>query len=145
MSVKTPNPEQQAAIEAPGLVFVSAGAGTGKTLVLVERFVRAVCDQGLSVDSVLVITYTDRAAGELRSRIRNRLVELGRTDLARELDGAWISTIALADEIVVLDAGRIVARGTHDELVETDAVYHQIYEHGLLEHKMIEEVEATAS
>ncbi len=93
MSVKTPNPEQQAAIEAPGLVFVSAGAGTGKTLVLVERFVRAVCEQGLSVDSVLVITYTDRAAGELRSRIRNRLVELGRTDLARELDGAWISTI----------------------------------------------------
>ena len=91
--MRTPNPEQQAAIEAAGLVFVSAGAGTGKTLVLVERFVRAVCEQGLSVDSVLVITYTDRAAGELRSRIRSRLVELGRTDLARELDGAWISTI----------------------------------------------------
>ncbi len=87
------NVQQQAAVDATGLVFVSAGAGTGKTKVLVERFVRAVCDDGLDVDSVLVITYTKRTAGELRSRIRARLLELGRTDLARELDGAWISTI----------------------------------------------------
>jgi ATP-dependent helicase/nuclease subunit A len=90
---RAPNAEQLAAIDAPGLVFVSAGAGTGKTTVLVERFVRAVCDRGLSIDSVLAITYTERAAGELRGRIRLRLAELGRHDLARELDGAWISTI----------------------------------------------------
>jgi ATP-dependent helicase/nuclease subunit A len=88
-----PSEEQVAAIEAPGVVFVSAGAGTGKTTVLVERFVKAVCDRGLDVDSLLVITYTERAAGELRGRIRARLAELGRDDLARELDGAWISTI----------------------------------------------------
>ncbi len=87
------NAEQRAAVEARGEVFVSAGAGTGKTTVLVERFVRAVCDEGLDVDSVLVITYTRKAAGELRSRIRAALVERGRSDLARELDGAWISTI----------------------------------------------------
>ncbi len=90
---KAPNEEQLAAIDAGGLVFVSAGAGTGKTTVLVERFVRAVCDRGLPIDSVLAITYTERAAGELRGRIRRRLAELGRHDLARELDGAWISTI----------------------------------------------------
>ncbi len=87
------NEQQQAAIEATGEVFVSAGAGTGKTAVLVERFVRAVCDRGLDVDSILVITYTRRAAGELRTRIRAALTERGRQDLARELDGAWISTI----------------------------------------------------
>ena len=67
---RAPNEEQLAAIDARGLVFVSAGAGTGKTTVLVERFVRAVCDRGLDVDSVLAITYTERAAGELRGRIR---------------------------------------------------------------------------
>ena len=87
------NPEQAAAIDASGLVFVSAGAGTGKTTVLVERFARAVCEGGLDVDSILAITYTERAAAELRSRIRARLIELGRPELARELDGAWISTI----------------------------------------------------
>jgi ATP-dependent exoDNAse (exonuclease V) beta subunit len=90
---RAPNAEQLAAIDAAGLVFVSAGAGTGKTTVLVERFVRAICDRGLPMDSVLAITYTERAAGELRGRIRARLGELGRHDLARELDGAWISTI----------------------------------------------------
>ena len=60
---------------------------------LVERFVGAVCDEGLDVGSVLVITYTRKAAGELRSRIRAALAARGRSDLARELDGAWISTI----------------------------------------------------
>ena len=87
------NAEQRAAVEARGEVFVSAGAGTGKTTVLVERFVGAVCDEGLDVGSVLVITYTRKAAGELRSRIRAALAARGRPDLARELDGAWISTI----------------------------------------------------
>ena len=87
------NEQQRAAVEATGEVFVSAGAGTGKTAVLVERFVRAVCDRGLDVDSILVITYTRRAAGELRTRIRAAFAERGRNDLARELDGAWISTI----------------------------------------------------
>jgi ATP-dependent helicase/nuclease subunit A len=87
------NEQQLAAVEATGEVFVSAGAGTGKTAVLVERFVRAVCDRGLDVDSILVITYTRRAAGELRTRIRAALADRGRQDLARELDGAWISTI----------------------------------------------------
>jgi ATP-dependent helicase/nuclease subunit A len=86
-------PEQLQAVEARGDTFVSAGAGTGKTSVLVERFARAVCDDGVDVGSILVITYTRKAAGELRSRIRARLEERGRLDLARELDGAWISTI----------------------------------------------------
>ncbi len=89
----TLNEQQLAAVEAGGEVFVSAGAGTGKTAVLVERVVRAVTERGLDVDSVLVITYTRRAAGELRTRIRAALAERGRHDLARELDGAWISTI----------------------------------------------------
>ena len=87
------NEQQLAAVDARGEVFVSAGAGTGKTSVLVERFVRAVCDDGLDVESVLAITYTRKAAGELRARIRAALAARGRTDLARALDGAWISTI----------------------------------------------------
>ena len=93
MSAYDLNEQQLTAVEARGEVFVSAGAGTGKTAVLVERVVRAVCDRGLDVDSILVITYTRRAAGELRTRIRAALAERGRHDLARALDGAWISTI----------------------------------------------------
>jgi ATP-binding cassette subfamily B protein len=51
-----------------------------------------------------------------------------------------LSTIALADEIVVLDRGRIAARGGHDDLIATSAVYREIYEHGLLERVFTEEV-----
>jgi ATP-dependent exoDNAse (exonuclease V) beta subunit len=93
VEAQAPNREQLRAIEEQGVVFVSAGAGTGKTTVIVERFCRAVCERGFDVDSILVITYTERAAGELRGRIRKRLHELGRHDLERELDAAWISTI----------------------------------------------------
>ncbi len=53
-----------------------------------------------------------------------------------------LSTIALADEIVVLGDGRIAARGTHDELLETSPVYREIYEHGLLERQFADAVEA---
>jgi ATP-dependent exoDNAse (exonuclease V) beta subunit len=93
MSTYELNEQQLTAVEAGGEVFVSAGAGTGKTAVLVERVVRAVTERGLDVDSILVITYTRRAAGELRTRIRAALAERGQHDLARRLDGAWISTI----------------------------------------------------
>jgi ABC-type multidrug transport system fused ATPase/permease subunit len=52
-----------------------------------------------------------------------------------------LSTIALADEIVVLDDGRIAARGTHDDLRKSSAVYREIYEHGLLEAEFASRVE----
>jgi ABC-type multidrug transport system fused ATPase/permease subunit len=54
-----------------------------------------------------------------------------------------LSTISLADEIVVLDHGRIVARGTEGELAETSPVYREIYEHGLIEQEFIARLEAT--
>jgi ATP-binding cassette subfamily B protein len=56
-----------------------------------------------------------------------------------------LSTIALADEIVVLEDGRIAARGTHDELLARSPVYREIYEHGLLERQFADAVEARAA
>jgi ABC-type multidrug transport system fused ATPase/permease subunit len=55
-----------------------------------------------------------------------------------------LSTLALADELVVLDQGRICARGTHEELLESTSVYREIYEHGLLEREFAERVEERA-
>jgi ATP-dependent helicase/nuclease subunit A len=86
------NDEQREAVTRRGHVFVSAGAGTGKTAVLVERILHLFAD-GTPVDRVLAITFTDRAASELRRRVREGLELAGEMDKARRLDGAWISTI----------------------------------------------------
>jgi ABC-type multidrug transport system fused ATPase/permease subunit len=81
------------------------------------------------------------ATTEARIRLALREVMKGRTTI---IIAHRLSTIALADELVVLDGGRIAARGTHDELIETSAVYRDIYEHGLLEREFAERVEARA-
>ncbi len=87
-------PEQLRAIERrTGDVLLDASAGSGKTSVLVERFARGVLDDGVEVSAILTITFTEKAAAELRDRIRARLRELGATEEARATEGAFISTI----------------------------------------------------
>jgi ABC-type multidrug transport system fused ATPase/permease subunit len=81
------------------------------------------------------------ATTEARIRTALREVMKGRTTI---IIAHRLSTIALADELVVLDGGQIVARGTHDDLLETSPVYRDIYEHGLLEREFAERVEARA-
>jgi ATP-binding cassette subfamily B protein len=73
------------------------------------------------------------------SKIRDGLREAmrGRTTI---IIAHRLSTIALADEIIVLEDGRVVARGRHDDLATTNAVYREIYEHGLLDRVFTEEV-----
>jgi ATP-binding cassette subfamily B protein len=77
------------------------------------------------------------------SQIRNGLREVmrGRTTL---IIAHRLSTIALADEIAVIDGGRIAVRGTHDELLETSEIYREIHDHGLLERQFADAVEARA-
>ena len=97
---REPTPEQAAAIAVRGRdVLLEAGAGTGKTGVMVDRYCRLVCDSGLSLDSILAFTFTDKAAAELRQRIRTELArraERGSERAAAALagiGGAWITTI----------------------------------------------------
>ena len=86
--------EQLVAIERrEGDLLLDAGAGSGKTSVLVERFVRSVLEDEIDVSAILTITFTEKAAAEMRDRIRRRLRELGADEAARATEGAFISTI----------------------------------------------------
>jgi ATP-dependent exoDNAse (exonuclease V) beta subunit len=85
--------EQAAAIaRREGPLLLSAAAGSGKTSVLVERFVRMVTEDEIAPARILVITFTDKAAGELRARIREQLLARGQRTLAQDAEAAWIST-----------------------------------------------------
>jgi ATP-dependent helicase/nuclease subunit A len=86
--------EQLYAIERrQGDLLLDASAGSGKTSVLVERFVRSVLEDRIAVEAILTITFTEKAAAEMRDRIRSRLRELGADEAARATEGAFISTI----------------------------------------------------
>jgi ATP-binding cassette, subfamily B, bacterial len=101
--------------------------------------------RALAVDPRILIlddaTASVDATTEAHIRAGLREVMEGRTTL---IIAHRLSTIALADEVVVLDQGRIVARGTHEELLETSPVYREIHEHGLLERQFADAVEARA-
>ncbi|HEU0249499.1 MAG TPA: UvrD-helicase domain-containing protein [Solirubrobacteraceae bacterium] len=84
--------QERAVARREGSLLLAAGAGSGKTAVLVERFARAVIEDGVAPAKILAITFTERAAGELRERIRARLLELGQREAARQAEAAFVST-----------------------------------------------------
>ena len=72
------NPQQLEAILATdGPVLIIAGPGSGKTFTLVERIVYLIMHKDVAPESLFVVTFTDKAARELTTRISNRLSELG--------------------------------------------------------------------
>jgi ATP-dependent helicase/nuclease subunit A len=92
-------PDQARAIEAGGNVLVQAGAGTGKTRTLVQRCVNwLLADPAHSLDRILMVTFTEAAATEMRLRIRNALSAhpAGQADAPR-----------LAEQIALLDTAHI--------------------------------------
>ncbi len=103
-----PTPAQREAIACRDRdVFTEAGAGSGKTGVLVQRYCDCVTEDGLGPEEILAFTFTERAAAELRQRVRRQLIErahaaVERGELerardiaraAREGERAWITTI----------------------------------------------------
>src|SRR5581483_11656689 len=76
------------------------------------------------------------AATEAKIRVGLREAMRGRTTV---IIAHRLSTIALADEVVVLEGGRVAARGGHEELIDGSPVYREIWEHGRLERQVAEQ------
>lgn len=129
--------QESAASRRAGSMLLAAAAGSGKTSVLVERYVRAVIDDGIDPARILAITFTERAAWELKERIRARLQALDARAPARDTEAASIGTIhgfcarllradplgaGVAPSFTILEeasAARIRAAAFTDALAET--------------------------
>ena len=88
----TLNKEQKRIIARPGdaTTKVLAGAGTGKTRVLVERYLKFVFEDGVAPDNLLALTFTKKAAAEMHGRVFKEVVRRDDKAVLRDLYGAWI-------------------------------------------------------
>ncbi|MGH7976560.1 MAG: UvrD-helicase domain-containing protein, partial [Limisphaerales bacterium] len=130
---------QQRAVAARGNVLVMAGAGTGKTHTLVARCLNLLCEEKVSLDEILIVTFTEAAATEMRQRLRAAIEKKSQENpdsfFAEQLalfDGAHIGTLhgfcfklvrehfhelGLDPQISILDEGqtRLLADETLEE------------------------------
>ncbi|MHB9148549.1 MAG: UvrD-helicase domain-containing protein [Thermoleophilia bacterium] len=125
--------EQRAVLESrASRVFVSAAAGSGKTTLLVERYLRAVLDDGIPMEHLPTVTFTRKAAAEMRKRIRQGLLQRGRPDLAWGLDEAPIGTIhSLCSRLL---RARVIEAGVDPGFRVLDEEQTKILSHEAMKH-----------
>lgn len=124
---------QRLAVETVGKnVCVSAGAGSGKTRVLVERFLHLVTCHQISPQAILAITFTEKAANEMKRRIVTRLRAEGLEEARREVENAAIGTIHSF-------AARLLREHPIEAGVDPHFVILESAESGLLQERALDE------
>lgn len=96
--MSTPTPQQQAAISARGNVLVSAGAGTGKTSTVTDRCLHLVLHERCSIEQILMVTFTEAAAAEMRERLRKNVRKAADTAAPESDTAQW-----LTEQLALLD------------------------------------------
>jgi ATP-dependent exoDNAse (exonuclease V) beta subunit len=86
------SPQQRSAVECEAQsICVVAGPGSGKTRVLIERFAWLVERRGIDPGRILAITFTEKAANEMKQRLAKRFAQA--PELREKIETAWLSTI----------------------------------------------------
>ena len=98
---------------------VTAGPGAGKTLVLVERYLEILRTRKVSVDNIVAITFTNRAANEMRERVRKEI-----DNLLKQTDGderrRWLRHKRALEGAVITTIHGFCSRVLHEFPVEAD-------------------------
>lgn len=135
--------EQQAAIDTRNSnLLVAAAAGSGKTAVLVERIIKIILEDQMDIDRLLIVTFTNAAAGEMRERIAKAIAkELEKED---ENEGHLRRQMTLLNKasITTLHAFCIEVVKRHFHLIDIDPTFRigDITENSILQLEALEEL-----
>jgi DNA helicase-2/ATP-dependent DNA helicase PcrA len=94
--------QREAVLYGSGPLLVLAGAGSGKTRVLTSRITRLISDEGVDPQRILAVTFTNKAAGEMRERISRQL--------GSDPKGMWIGTFHAIGARIVRRAAHLLHR-----------------------------------
>lgn len=116
------NPQQKEAItHESGPLLIVAGAGTGKTTVITRRIARLIQDKNIRSDHILALTFTEKAAAEMETRV-DKLLPLGYADL-------WISTFHAFCERILKEHGLDIGLPNTFRLVNATQGWMLVREH----------------
>jgi len=105
--------QKQAVTHENGPLLIVAGAGTGKTTVLINRLAYLILEKGIKTDEVLLLTFTEKAAGEMEERA-DKILPYGYVDL-------WINTFHGFGERILREFGLDIGLSSNFKLLsETD-------------------------
>jgi ATP-dependent helicase/nuclease subunit A len=90
--MKLTKAQQLAATHVKGNILISAGAGSGKTKVLTDRVIHLIVEHKVAIDQILIVTFTNAAAAQMKARIRQALLRVGQVEVADQVDSAFIMT-----------------------------------------------------
>jgi ATP-dependent helicase/nuclease subunit A len=99
---------QLKAIESDGNILVSAGAGSGKTTVLTNRVIDKIIHKNIDISDFLIVTFTNAAAKEMRTRIKSALIKNKLDYLVNKVDSAHIETFDAFSLYVVKKYGYLI-------------------------------------
>lgn len=108
------SPQAEAVLSTEGPFMVIAGAGSGKTRVLTRRIAHLILDLGVPKNNVLAITFTNKAANEMKGRLYHLLGES-----TREM---WISTFHAMCARILRDHGKRIGLNPHFQIIDDDDV-----------------------
>ncbi len=114
--------EQKQAIEREGTnLIISAGAGSGKTAVLSERVLRKL-KEGIDIRNILILTFTNEAAGEMKERIRKKIKKEGLTTQLSFIDTAYITTFDAYAFSIVKKYHYLFNLDSHLSIIESSVI-----------------------
>ncbi len=123
------NPEQEAVINAPITnILVSAGAGSGKTSVLTRRIIDQIINKHYNLDDFLIVTFTNAAGAEMRSRIKGALIKNNLTELASKVDSANIKTFDSFRLFLLKKYGYLIGINSEISNIDADIISVKVYE-----------------